>query len=184
MLVDKYTYQNTQPFKLLLQKHHILIPSLKHKPTGKRTVKVKIKPPRQMSNKWFFQESFADTGLVQISAAAADFGFSYQGCCNSNNQITLYTLNTEFYRKPGWGNANPEGTYSSKWYFPFTGVKESEFMNYSGIDYTGKTVTGSLNLNPQGTATHYEVSTSIDNGWFQPKFLSIVDLKTHNKLVH
>nr|UHK04087.1 MAG: ORF1 [Torque teno midi virus] len=176
MLVDKYTYQNTQPFKLLLQKHHILIPSLKHKPTGKRTVKVKIKPPRQMSNKWFFQESFADTGLVQISAAAADFGFSYQGCCNSNNQITLYTLNTEFYKKPGWGNAKPEGTHGDKWYYPFTGVKEAEFKTYTGIDYTGKQITGQLNLNPSGSTTHYELSTSIENGWFQPKFLSIVDL--------
>ncbi len=48
---------------LMLAKHHKVVPSLKRKPYGKPYVRMKIKPPKQMLTKWFFQQDFAQQGL-------------------------------------------------------------------------------------------------------------------------
>nr|UHK04084.1 MAG: ORF1 [Torque teno midi virus] len=178
MIVEKYSYSETHPYHMLQQKHHRVILSLRHNPRAKRTVKLKIKPPRQMVNKWFFQEAFSDYGLVQIQSAAADMMYSYQGCCNENNQITIYSLNTDFYKKPGWGNPNPVATYANKWYNPTGNLDSSSFSNFNGIDYTGKSVTGTVTITHDTTGSGvYNSTVNRDTGWFQPKLLSIVDLK-------
>nr|UHK04106.1 MAG: ORF1 [Torque teno midi virus] len=179
MIVDKTSYNDTHPYSLLLQKHHRLIPSIHHKPQGKKYVKIKIKPPRLMSTKWFFQESLADHGLVQIQAAAADFSYSYQGCCQANNQVTLYILNLQYYKRPGWGNATPSATYANNWYEPRPSIATSKYNSkFRGIDYTGKEVQGKLNIVSDSHGQElYPSSTNRDTGWFNPTLLSIVDLK-------
>lgn len=181
MLVDKYSYSNCQPYELLKSKHKRIIPSLKTQPYGKRHVTIKIKPPRQMSSKWFFQETFADTGLVEIRSAAASLQYAYQGCCNENNLVTLFVLNTQFYTRPGWGNAHPEGTYGDKWYMPFNGADTKNFnTKFEGVDYTGRKVSGKLDVKQHGsvTPTYYDSSVHRDTGWFNPTLLSIVNLTT------
>lgn len=62
-----------QPQNLLLRRKKVLIPSLETKPFGKRYVKLKIKPPKQLSTRWFFQKELSDVGLVQLEGAAASF---------------------------------------------------------------------------------------------------------------
>ncbi len=64
--------QKTHPQQIMLSRHKFVIPSLASKPRGRRYVRVRIKPPQQMSTKWFFQESSAQTGLVQLQTAACD----------------------------------------------------------------------------------------------------------------
>nr|UHK04101.1 MAG: ORF1 [Torque teno midi virus] len=179
MIVDKYSYANCQPYELLKSKHKRLIPSLKTQPHGKRHVTIRMKPPRQMINKWFFQETFADTGLIEIKSAAASLRYAYQGCCNENNLVTLYVLNTQFYVRPGWGNANPEGTYGDKWYQPAPNISEQSFnTGFTGVDYTGKTISGKLDIKPDASTspTHYNSTVNLNTGWFTPKLLSLVSM--------
>ncbi len=64
MKLDQFTYPDTYPKNLLLAKHKKLIPSLKTKPHGKRGVTIRFKPPKLLTNKWYFQESLANTGLL------------------------------------------------------------------------------------------------------------------------
>ncbi len=47
-------YMECQPLRMLLQQKKIIIKSLKHKPNGKLYVTKKLRPPKQMVNKWFF----------------------------------------------------------------------------------------------------------------------------------
>nr|UHK03863.1 MAG: ORF1 [Torque teno midi virus] len=163
MQLQKYTYADTHPQQVMLAKHKFYIPSLLTKPTGKRYVKVKMKPPTQMSNKWFFQEGFADTGLIQLHTAAADLRYPHLGCCNTNQLASFLTLNTDFYQYAAWGNNhNPYiPTEQNKWYRPYrmaTVITKVKNVKDQNIDI-------------QTTFSPYEDTISYQKGWFQPKLL-------------
>nr|UHK03908.1 MAG: ORF1 [Torque teno midi virus] len=163
MQLQKYTYADTHPQQVMLAKHKFYIPSLLTKPHGKRYVKVKMKPPTQMSNKWFFQEGFADTGLIQLHTAAADLRYPHLGCCNTNQLASFLTLNTDFYQYAAWGNQhNPYiPTENDKWYRPYrmsSPVTKVKNVKDQDVDITTK-------------FTPYQETINYETGWFQPKLL-------------
>ncbi len=168
MDLQKYTYADSHPYQILQSKHKFLIPSMLTKPKGKRYVRVRIKPPRQMVNKWFFQEGFADTGLIQLHTAAADLRYPHLGCCNTNQLASFLTLNTDFYQYAAWGNSNNPyiPTEQDKWYVPtpnfaiVTEVKNAK----------GEIVKITTHLTP------YDKTVSYSEGWFQPKFLQAIEI--------
>ncbi len=162
MQLQKYTYADSHPHNMLLKRHKFFIPSLLTKPRGKRYVKIKMKPPRQMVNKWFFQESFSDTGLIQIHTAAADLRYPHLGCCNTNQLASMLVLNTDFYQNAGWGNRNNPvvPTETNKWYRPFR-----IDLCITSVTYKGKTENIVTKISP------YDETISYDTGWFQPKLL-------------
>nr|UHK03850.1 MAG: ORF1 [Torque teno midi virus] len=167
MNLVKYAYAETHPQQLLLSRHKFIIPSLATQPRGKRYVKIRIKPPRQMSTKWFFQESSAATGLVQLQTAACDLRYAHLGCCNQNQLATFLCLNTDFYQWAGWGNMhNPHVPTSSQWYEPYNRAENiTEVENAKGEKVTIQT-----------TSATYSDSISIEKGWWQPKLLSAVKI--------
>nr|UHK06843.1 MAG: ORF1 [Torque teno midi virus] len=163
MSIDKYTYMECHPVKLLLSKHKIIIPSLLTKPHGKNFKKVKFKPPRQMTNKWFFQDQFADTGLLALKTAAADLRYSYLGCCNENTIITFFALNDQFYQQCGWGNDR----LATNWYLPYAQCPRA---SYSLKQPNGTTVTQDM------TSYTYKDSINQKKGWFSPAFLQCIQI--------
>lgn len=68
--ISDMTYLSTHPAMMLLQKHRIVVPSLLTKPKGKRSIKVRIKPPKLMLNKWYFTKDICSMGLFQLQATA------------------------------------------------------------------------------------------------------------------
>ena len=91
--LSKEMYTSCHPAKLLLSKHKFLILSKATKTNGKLKVTKFIKPPKQMLNKWFFQEHFSIFPLLLLQAAACNFRYSNIGCCNTNQLLTFFTLN-------------------------------------------------------------------------------------------
>nr|UHK06468.1 MAG: ORF1 [Torque teno midi virus] len=168
MNLVKYAYAQTHPFEIMKSRHKFFIPSLATQPKGKRYKIVKIKPPRLMSNKWFFQESSANTGLVQLQTAVCDLRYPHLGCCNTNQLATILALNTDFYQWAGWGNTtNPHVPTRHQWYEPYNNAEDiTEVVNAKG-----ETVSIST------TSKNYEQSISIDTGWWQPKLLSAIQIK-------
>lgn len=164
MKLDKYTYPYCHPFEMLKHKHHKVIPSWKTKPFGKRSIKIKIKPPKQMTTTWNFQHTFADKPLLQLNTAAADLNFSYLGCCNTNRLMTFYALNEDIYKYNGWGNKTIWGTHG---YQPYDAAPTTR-TSFVGYNLQGQKITGTLD------PTTWENSVSYDTGWFNPKFLQIV----------
>nr|UHM26677.1 MAG: ORF1 [Torque teno midi virus] len=100
--IDEWTYPFTHPAQLILGKHKFFVLSTATKPLGRLTKRKIIKPPKQMLTKWFFQEDFATAGLLQIRAAAANFRYSNLGCCNTNQIITAFSINTNFFQQGNW----------------------------------------------------------------------------------
>nr|UHM26143.1 MAG: ORF1 [Torque teno midi virus] len=170
-IVEKDFYNDFQPQVMLLSRHKKIVPSLARKPLGKSYVKVKIKPPKQMLTKWFFQQDFATQGLFTIAASAANFSWAMYNPDTQSRCLTLYSLNTTFYF-----NTNYAATGSTIYYpyntWPHT--KGLKFGRKVKDKWIGKVI------NP---TTYYD-SVSHESGFFSPyvlQALKIVGPDTQDK---
>nr|UHK05209.1 MAG: ORF1 [Torque teno midi virus] len=161
MTESAHTPLTAHPLLLLLQKNHILIPSKLTKPHGKNYIKKKIKPPEQMTNKWFFTREFAKQSILLVKASACDLNYVKMGKESENNLTNLWSLNTAFFQVGhiGTGNSTP-GTP----YFP---LATQTFEDQRQIQYTknGKSIITKITNN-------YLSSVSYDKGWFSTAVLN------------
>nr|UHK06044.1 MAG: ORF1 [Torque teno midi virus] len=162
--IDKYTYSNMHPYDLLLKKRTKILRSRQAKPTGKLFTKIFVKPPKKMQTNWYFTSDFAEKPLLSLTVAAVDMGYSYISCCDTNQLLSLYALNTQYYTAPNWG----KDTGSP--YEPYSTVQKNFIVVYE--NKTERTFNMS-NLS-------YKDSISYDKGWFQTGILKAVQLKSQN----
>nr|UHM27128.1 MAG: ORF1 [Torque teno midi virus] len=156
LTLSPQTLQDTHPRNLLLQKHKIVIPSLKLQPWGKRYIKKKVKPPKQMTNKWFFMHSFTETGLVLLKAAACDLGFSHLGEQGENELTSFYSLNIDtFFTHGAWGQAQP--------YFPISTWSPTVAVQYT--PQKGPEQTYNITSQP-------DITRDYEKGWFSSILLT------------
>lgn len=149
------------PQMMLLRKNKKIILSTSTKPNGKLTKKVKIKPPKQLSTKWFFQEEFTRYGLVTIAASACNFRYPWLGCCNENLIITLYYLQPGFYKNSGWAQFSTS-------YNPMTAVTQMATDNKYYYDLKNKSLFYQMKTSE---VSSYEGAVGYSTGWFQSKVL-------------
>nr|UHK04234.1 MAG: ORF1 [Torque teno midi virus] len=110
MSLNFNNYMNTQPLQLLLQKRHFVVPSYKNKPNGKPYVTKFFKPPKQMTNKWFFQDSFTEKPLLLLTASVCNLQQPFLGPQGENEGVTLTCLNIqETYVSGDWGQSQQGG---------------------------------------------------------------------------
>nr|UHK06849.1 MAG: ORF1 [Torque teno midi virus] len=173
MELEKYTYADSHPYSILKKKHHFIIPSFRHKHFGKPYVIVKIKPPKQTTNKWYFQETFAPAGLVKLTTAVCDLSYSNIGSSSSNQLMTFYAINLQFYVNAGWGNATHTTTYG--WYRPASNTKTGTL---TGKDINGKTLTANITTN----INDYKTTVDYTTGYFTPNLLQMAVIDQQNVL--
>nr|UHK05637.1 MAG: ORF1 [Torque teno midi virus] len=169
--IDKLTYMQYHPHSLMLRKHKIILPSLTTNPRGKYKKKKLIKPPKQMLNKWFFQQQFAKYDLLLLIASACSLRYPTIGCCNENRMITLYCLHTYFYQNTTWAKTlttpnyyMPYDRFNPKLQFKGPKIKEQNFE--PGEYYL--TQTGSQ-------SSQYYASINIKKGMFSPEILTATE---------
>jgi hypothetical protein len=165
------TYLETHPLNILLRKRHKVVRSLKYSKNKKPYVKVKIKPPKQMITKWFFQPDFASVELLKLAGAACNFGYSLYGPNTQSPNLTLYALNTDFYQIHNWAQLIAQ----TQPYLPYPGIPHTK-GNYLTFKY------GSKGQTVNGVTEDYKSSISYEKGWFQPGILQaweVDDPKTH-----
>nr|UHM26551.1 MAG: ORF1 [Torque teno midi virus] len=171
MTSDKYTYPDTYPKNMMLSKHKKYIPSLKTKPKGSRKVTIRFKPPKLLTNKWYFQESLASTGLIQIHSTVTDLRYPHLGCCNTNELVSITGINLDVYKNFGWGLATHPQTATSDWYIP-----QTNFEHKFNVTVKGKEISKTMPRN------NYSESISYDKGWFQPDLMQATKVSTQNNL--
>lgn len=161
--LNKLTYPSTHPHQLLQHKHKKFLLSTETNPKGRLTKKMFIKPPKQMLSKWFFSSNFCKYPLTEIRATACDFKYSYLGCCNENQQLGIYYLNTGFYQLANWG------AFGTQAYKPYNGAPSSlKVVEPNGTEKDISFVT-----------TSYTDSISYEKGWFQKDLLMATKIKTN-----
>lgn len=164
--LDKYTYPEIQPQNLLLKKHKRILLSKASKPNGRTKIKIKIGPPKQMSTKWFFQKEFTEHSLLKISAAATSFQFPRFASNAQSNILTIYALNTDFWKQSSWAATKTTKPFKNYDTAPRT-------YHYRYYDNKNQPQTGKYN-DPQDTTGKpdaYYTSINYNTGIFQTNFL-------------
>nr|UHK07250.1 MAG: ORF1 [Torque teno midi virus] len=169
--LDKYVYSQFHPVNMILSQHKKFILSKQTKPKGKLTTILKIKPPKQMLSKWFFQEQFAPQDLCQIAGTACSLSYPRLGCCNENQIISVYYLNPEFFQDSSWAQ------YTTKAFLPYQTISHTSVYYYKIGNTTG---TYTPNFFNGSTDTQYYESINNTTGWFSPRILNTYDIKTNN----
>lgn len=99
MVATNLLYLSCHPNFMMMNKRAIFVPSkiTKRLRRGKKTVR--LKPPHEMINKWFFAKELAKTGLVMLTAAAASFDHYYIATDKLSNNCSFSSLNPLFYKR-------------------------------------------------------------------------------------
>lgn len=85
-------YHTMQPNIHMMLQNRIIIPSKRTRPQKKPYTKIKIRPPSQLTNKWYFQKDLFKIPLVQIRASATSLTHYYQNFESKNSNITITIL--------------------------------------------------------------------------------------------
>nr|UGV42263.1 MAG: ORF1 [TTV-like mini virus] len=109
MLATNLLYLSCHPNFMMMNSKAIMVPSKLTKPLKKGKKTVTLRPPHQMSNKWFFAKELAKTGLVMLTAAAASFDHFYIATDKLSNNCTISTLNPLFYKRHDFINPPVQG---------------------------------------------------------------------------
>nr|UHK05142.1 MAG: ORF1 [Torque teno midi virus] len=161
MSEDSHTGLTAHPTQLLLKKHHIIIPSRITKPYGKPYIKKKLKPPKQMMNKWFFMRDFAKTSLLLLKCTSADLNYVTLGRDSENNLTNINSLNiTTFYTNGNFA----QGEIATGYYKPIKSLSYSDKWITGKIGNTDKTFITNMKQN-------YNSSVNYDTGWFNFQIL-------------
>nr|USL90487.1 MAG: ORF1 [Torque teno virus] len=134
--VNPLSYMFTHPLLMLLSKHHIVVPSLKTKPRGKRYKKIRIKAPKLMLNKWYFARDICDIGLFQLSITGLELSNPWLRSGTNSPVVGFYVLKNSYYdtymsNLAGTDRDNQRKTCFEKLYPPNTTPK-----NYWEPTYT------------------------------------------------
>lgn len=106
--VTKYYYASQHPIKLLQWHKRIIVPSHRTMPHKKKNyVKRFIRPPKELLNKWYFQQHFSTTPLIQFTASAVSLTNMFQAPYNINNNVSLFTINTSFFQNSCFNPPTP-----------------------------------------------------------------------------
>lgn len=94
MTASLTTYQSTQPMAMLLNKHTVKVSCKKNTKNKKPYKRLKILPPTQLQNKWYFQFDIATTPLLQTMATACSFDRMFLNSGSISTTIGFITLDT------------------------------------------------------------------------------------------
>nr|UHM26541.1 MAG: ORF1 [Torque teno midi virus] len=164
--IGKMSYSEIHPKELLLKRHSKILFSKLSKPFGKRYLKIKFKPPRNMQTNWYFMSEFAEKPLINLAIAACDLNYSYISCCDTNQLLSMYTLNTDFFQHPNWGKATQTA------YEPYSTIAKTLEVTYEN---GSKKVFNMSSLN-------YKDSISWEKGWFQTGILKAFSITQMNNI--
>nr|UHK06923.1 MAG: ORF1 [Torque teno midi virus] len=163
-LLTQYTYPELQPQNALLAKKKKIILSKHNAPNKPLHVTIKIKPPKLMQTKWFFQKELANYPLVQICATACSLNYPRIQPNGQNQILTVYALNPTFYYNSNWAAVNSEG-------YNYTSTGLTEFWVYHPV----KGITNPYHYNvksvePKDNKKYY-YSIAYDTGLFSPQIM-------------
>lgn len=159
--ISIHTYPEIHPLNAMLKKHKKVLLSRASKPRGKNYIKIKIKPPKQMITKWFFQQDFCQYGLIKLCAAAADFSYPRISPIGQSTILTIFSLDINFYNNSNWAQTKDVP------YKPYpTAPTTIYFKKYVNKNWVRDTI------GPFTTSEKYYESISYEKGYFQTGLIS------------
>nr|UGV34007.1 MAG: ORF1 [TTV-like mini virus] len=138
-LVDTpHTHADSSPSRMLVKKHKIIVPSRKNQPRKKPYKTVRIKPPPQMTNNWYFAQDLHKLPLVMTTTTSLSLTTPFCNPTANSNNITLKFLNPYMFQNPNFQHFNEQQGYIPKW-IPISNVNTPIFYYASSIPHTTPT---------------------------------------------
>nr|UGV34821.1 MAG: ORF1 [TTV-like mini virus] len=109
MLATQLLYHSCQPSFMMMNKNCIFVPSKQTQKLKKPYKMLKLGPPNEILNKWYFSHDFNSQGLVMITCAAASFDNYYISPYNVSNNVSFTTLNPHFWKRHDFIQPTHEG---------------------------------------------------------------------------
>nr|UGV37539.1 MAG: ORF1 [TTV-like mini virus] len=149
----KLTYPSLQPSMIMMSNQKKIIPSRKTHKRHKPYYTLKIPPPTQLQNKWYFQRDIRETPLLVLFASAISLNQYWIANSSDNNNITIHSLNTQIVK-----NRN----FSEKiWPFNIEGTRSLYLYEYLGNKPHTDPSKFELNLlTPLTDVTDYTIGTN------------------------
>lgn len=72
MTINEMTHMAAHPVNVLQSRHRVIVKSRQTKRRGRPYVRVRIKPPRLLISKWYFQQDFCMTNLLLMTVTACN----------------------------------------------------------------------------------------------------------------
>lgn len=159
MTDDEYKHADACPSRMLMRQHKIIVQSRQH--THKKPYVVrKIKPPRQLINKWFFQRELTNTNLLMLTVTACSLTKIDIPPNAISNNISLISLN---YRK--FKSINFQRQHTTQPYQPTNGTYlygiEQHNVKFNNANPLDNVTYGMLTF--LGQATRMTIGTPFSN---------------------
>lgn len=168
------TYNSTQPTIMQLNNRHIIVTCKKNNNHRKPYKKIKIKPPAQLTSKWFFQKDLANIPLLMLMCSTMSLDRFYLHSTAISSTFGFTGLNTNFFKYHDWYQTTTAGYFPQSntylWSFqqsaPYTPKKITEiklknliFLGSTNTVSPGTTI-GDTTTTDEGTKT--DVQKKID----------------------
>lgn len=161
MTDTKHTHADSAPSRMLQKRKTIKVPSLETRKKKRPYKKVKVHPPSQLQNKWYFQKDICNLPLLMIQATAVDFRYPFAPSSAQSNNVTLLCLNIELFQNSNFDN--PSITHG---YFPKpntylystnkrTIVADPKQIPFNDLVYLGNTKDYTLGKDSQDTFANW-----------------------------
>nr|UGV34056.1 MAG: ORF1 [TTV-like mini virus] len=112
---EKFWYPSFHPFRLLLDKKRIIVPSLQTQPLKRKLYKkVHIRPPKMLKTDWYFQQNLSNYPLVYFATVACSLNHMFISSKAENNNVSIITLNTRFFMKSAFQYTSTDYGYQPK----------------------------------------------------------------------
>nr|UGV39156.1 MAG: ORF1 [TTV-like mini virus] len=105
-------YNSMQPNIHSLMQHKITVPSRKTYAKKKPYIQIKIQPPTQLQNKWYFQQDFAKQPLLMTMVTATSLNKYFIDPNDANTNMNITSLNVSVFQNRNF--ANPGTGYWAK----------------------------------------------------------------------
>nr|UGV37014.1 MAG: ORF1 [TTV-like mini virus] len=97
MKSDLTMYQSCQPYVMLLNNHTIVIPCKENNNNKRKFKKIKIPPPTQMYNRWYFARDIAQIPLLQTMATQCSLDRMFSASTAISTTIGLQVLDITYW---------------------------------------------------------------------------------------
>lgn len=139
-LVDtQHTHADSSPSRMLNKIHKVIIPSRQHQQRKKPYKRIKIKPPPQMTNNWYFTHEICKLPLVMTTTTAVSLTKPFANSNTQSNNITFKCLNPYQFQNPNWQHFNEQLGYNPKWITTGTLINKPVYWYASQTELTGQT---------------------------------------------
>ncbi|BAB19326.1 unnamed protein product [Torque teno mini virus 4] len=177
MVATAHLYISRQPSIMMMNNHSILVPSKRTQKRKKPCIKIKVSPPSQMENKWYFQKDNCKTPLLITTATACSFDHYYLNTSAKNNCITIYSLNTYLYQSRHFNNRGTTGYHPKNNTYLYGTLENGPKYKVGDLIYLGNTMTyqqgqSPRELHPTDTTKGFQEAKQFEN-WGNPFY-------THN----